>query len=125
MYAFESAVKRRVEVRDLRDSLLAEATIRVAEPTSIMTMKMHAIEGRRAAHGEKRSGDLYDMIRLVAAWGPRELADILRAAAPPVLVSSTKRLCRAYFESDATRSLHQLRIDSRSSVADDAARSSS
>lgn len=117
-YALEAAAPRHIEVRDIRNTLLAETTVRVAEPGSIMAMKMHTVQARRAERPEKRSGDLYDMIRLVAAWGPIELATRLRSDSPPLLLKSTKRLCQEYFDSDAARSLHQLRIDSRGVVAD-------
>jgi hypothetical protein len=115
-YGLDSAQSRRIDVLDRRLLNLASATIRVARPEALVVMKLHAIEGRRTSRPEKRSGDLYDIIRLTAAFGPHRIAAALRSNASPSLVLSARNWCGRYFVEDAARTLRSLRIDSRATI---------
>lgn len=117
-FALDTAVPRRIEVAIGTAKPAMSVVVLVATPAAVVTMKLHAIDGRRAARPDKRSGDLYDIIRLVGAFGPNQLAVDLRTAASPTLVASTRRWCNEYFVTEATRSLRLLKIDSRGIVGD-------
>ena len=117
-FALDTAVPRRIGVSIGAAQPAMSVVVLVATPAAVVTMKLHAIDGRRAARPDKRSGDLYDIIRLVGAFGPAQLAVDLRTAASPVLLASTQRWCHEYFVTEATRSLRLLKIDSRSVVSD-------
>lgn len=118
-FALETAVNRllRVVSSSSRETLV-EVTVPVATPTAIVAMKLHSVEGRRDSRPDKRSGDIYDVVRIVGAFGAASIAAELRRTAPRILVSSTTTMCKRYFVDEVDRSFRWLRMDSRSAVSD-------
>jgi hypothetical protein len=116
-FALESAVLRTLQVVTTTGQLLVETRIRVATPEAIVAMKVHSVEGRRESRPEKRSGDIYDVVRLVAAFGSTGIARGLRDHASTDLVLSTSRMCRKYFIDEVDRSFRWLRMDSREVIS--------
>jgi hypothetical protein len=81
-----------------------QATAPFATPAALVAMKLHAIQDRRAAAGrDKRSGDAWDLYRLLTdldhdggirrdlAAGPSPLRTAVRAALETVLVRNATR----------------------------------
>lgn len=115
-YALDTAIPRTISACVVTTTI-ASVTIPVAGPAAIVAMKVHAIDDRRASRPEKRSGDLYDVIRLVTAFSPAVLARELLTSGDSTLLKSTKDRCTEFFVTDAARSLRLLKTDARSTIA--------
>lgn len=124
-YALETASTLVVEVRDRSSRRLSATPVRVATPAALIAMKAHSVEGRSTMQPEKRVGDLYDMVRLVANFGSGVIARDLISSAHGVLRGRVAENLRdrvadnieKLFVIDATRSLRELRNDGRGLAA--------
>ncbi len=114
-YALDSALTIEVEVRDQSSMILATASPRVATPGALIAMKAHSVEGLRRKP-EKRVSDIYDLVRIVGAFGIETISQDLKVA-PPELVKSTADHLETLFITDVTRSLRELRKDGRGIAA--------
>lgn len=118
-FALDTAIKRLLRVMSLSGAqLLTEVTAPVATPAAIVAMKLHSVEGRRESRPEKRASDIYDVVRIVSAFGSVSIADELTRSAPTSLVASVVSRCNRYFVNDVDRSFRWLRMDSRSALSD-------
>ena len=116
-FGLDTAVRRTLQIVDPTGNVLLETTVPVATPSAIVAMKLHSIVERRVSRPEKRSGDVYDIVRLLAAFGASSVARTLRSEAPKVLLVSAATNCRQYFIEEVDRSYRWLRMDSRSVVS--------
>ena len=109
----DSCTQQNVLVSNYSGKQLAQASVPVASAASLVAMKLHSVGERRSSRPDKRSGDIFDIVRLVLAEGAQTIASDLRHAGCPALCASAARLAELYFNTEAQRSLRWLRADSR------------
>lgn len=115
-YALDTARATDVEVRDQSSALLASTSARVALPGALVAMKAHSVLERSQARPEKRVSDLYDIVRIVGAFGIEGISSDLDAGTPE-LTRSTVRHLESLFVTGLSRSLRELRSDGRGIAA--------
>lgn len=120
--ALDTAERRAISVVGRTGTALAGAIVSVATAEALVAMKVHAVGERRASRPEKRSGDVYDIVRLVKANGPAPLARRLADVASPRLVAEVRRLILDLFEQEATRTRRWVLVGDRGSHADEVTR---
>lgn len=115
-YGLDTALTIKVEVRDQSSELLATALPRVATPGALIAMKAHSVGERRRTRPEKRVGDLYDVVRIVGAFGTEAISRDLERAGPELIESVAGHL-KQLFVTNVARTLRELRNDGRGIAA--------
>lgn len=105
-YALDTAVPTDIVVVE-RERVLARVSLPVALAGALVALKTHAVVAPDRPP-DKAAADVYDIWRLVRAWGPTVIAEDL-SRAPLAMLRTTAEQVRHIFTDDVERTAHRLR----------------
>ena len=108
-YGLETAVATDIHVVE-QEAVVASVSLPVAAAGALVAMKANAATDR-TRKPDKAASDIFDVYRLIRAWGPSTIAEDLSRAPVPLLVLAAEQLC-SIFVDDVERTVRRLRAAS-------------